>query len=347
MQVLDTQSFSNEDTGMCFDTRDRLYATNWTASSISVFSRQAALLYFPWGSGYASHPESCIFDADGDVYVGQADGGAQVLKFDANGQLLATYSPSREGRGTDWVDLASDQCTLYYTSEGPSVRRFDVCLNQQLADFSGPLPSSPCYAMRIRPNREVLAACSANVVRLDPDGGVLQTYPGQQYPLQPSFFFALNLDPDGTSFWTGDYATGQIYRIDIQSGTLIKSFPSNQNTTLAGLTIFGEITVAQPSPTPNGTGTPTPGSTSLPTATPPPTSTPSATPTQPPSATPTSPPSPTQTRTPTPVQSPNPTPRIIRALDPQQLSATGLVLLVLLVGIGRLWPALARRRARW
>jgi len=57
--------------------------------------------------------------------------------------------------------------------------------------------------------------------------------------------FALNLDPDGTSFWTGDLGgDNKVFRVDIASGAVLTSFNTLQagDNTLGGLTVFGEIT---------------------------------------------------------------------------------------------------------
>ena len=66
----------------------------------------------------------------------------------------------------------------------------------------------------------------------------------------------MNLDPDGTTFWTGDDETGEIYHVDIASGTVLSSFNSDPSTGLYGLSIVGGIVVSQPSITlapPTGT----------------------------------------------------------------------------------------------
>src|SRR2546426_2797495 len=71
-------------------------------------------------------PSSIAFDRDGNVYVGQADGTAAVLKFEGAGNLLATLHPAVGTRGTDHIDLSTDRCTLFYTS-----RTNDVLLGVQ------------------------------------------------------------------------------------------------------------------------------------------------------------------------------------------------------------------------
>jgi len=230
---------SNENTGMAFDSAGNLYGTGFSGS-ISKYDNVGNFIG-GFGSGFNSDPESIVRDATGNFYVGQADGARKVLKFDSSGAPLGSFSVATGPRGSDWIDLAADQCTLFYTSEGVLIRRFNVCTNTQLPDFAT-LPSTPSFALRIRPNGEVLVANSSAVRRLDSTGALMQTYtiPGT------SLLFALNLDPDGTSFWTADIFTGKIFRVDIASGTILTTFTAPPNPSVAGLAVFGEITAAIP-----------------------------------------------------------------------------------------------------
>jgi hypothetical protein len=173
----------------------------------------------------------------------------QVRRLSPSGALLGTFSPATENRGTDWIDLAADQCTLFYTSEGKLIKRFNVCTNTQLPDFAtlpiGGVPdSSAAYALRIRPNQEVLVAASQSVFRLDASGTIIQTYPKPAG--ETSILFALNQDADLTSFWTAGITTGNVYKIDIATGNQLISFNASAFVDVAGLTVFGEITAAQP-----------------------------------------------------------------------------------------------------
>jgi Bacterial Ig-like domain (group 3) len=254
LDTLDTTMGSSEDTGMAFDLVGNLYTTNFTANSMSKFNNSGGLIG-PFGGGFNNHPESVLVNAAGDFYVGQADGSHQVLKFNASGGLLGSFSPAIEARGTDWIDLAADQCTLLYTSEGKLIKRFNVCTNTQLSDFAtlpidGVNPESNpsgsvAYALRIRPNQEVMVAASQQVFRLNPSGAVIQTYPKPAG--ETSFLFALNLDADLTSFWTAGLHSGNVYKIDIATGAVLKSFNAGiLGPSLAGLTVFGEIVASQP-----------------------------------------------------------------------------------------------------
>jgi len=67
--------------------------------------------------------------------------------------------------------------------------------------------------------------------------------------------FALNLDPDGTSFWTAGYETGNIYRVDIATGAVLTTFNAPHYESVAGLAIYNEPTVGCPTCTSTSTTT--------------------------------------------------------------------------------------------
>src|SRR5205814_2722701 len=113
------------------------------------------------GSGYNCKPESIVFDASGSAYVGETGCSHAVLKFDAYGNLVATYSVATQTQGSDWIDLAPDQCTLYYTSQGSTVLRFNVCTNKQLSTFASGLNTA--LGIRVLPDNTVLVAEKNNI----------------------------------------------------------------------------------------------------------------------------------------------------------------------------------------
>jgi streptogramin lyase len=221
------------DTGMCFTAGGDLLGTNFS-NTVSRWDATGALV----ASAFINHGgtnESCTLDASGNIFVGDASAAA-FYEFDSSGALINTFSVATEDRGTDWLDLSKDQHTMLYTSEGSSILRFDTASNTQLSDFATGL-AAPCYALRIRSNGEVMVACDSTVYRLDAAGTILQTY-------TPSGgLFALNLDPDGTTFWTATIS-GTIYRIDIATGAVVTTFVSNTNTGLFGLAVVGELRAA-------------------------------------------------------------------------------------------------------
>ena len=239
LDTLETTSGSDEDTGMCFDASGNLYSTNFEANTMSKFDSNGNLLMASFGSGFETNPESCVFNVAGNVFVGQADGSGKILEFNPSGEPLASFAPERQDRGTDWIDLAADGCTIHYTSEGSSIKAFNVCTNEQLPDVATGLPG-PCYGHRILSDGSELVACSRVVEHVSPTGEILHTYePGG------SVLFALNLDPDGTSFWTADLPSGEIWRIDIATGEVLTHFNAAAPVDVAGLTVVGELTCAR------------------------------------------------------------------------------------------------------
>jgi DNA-binding beta-propeller fold protein YncE len=236
-----------EGDGMAFDASGNLYATSgFAANTVVKFDNNGALINANFGSGYNSHPESIVVDNTNHVlYIGQADGTGNILKFDLSGNPLGSFAPSRQNRGTDWVDLEANGHIIRYTSEGNEIRRFDVSTNTQLTPFATGLPASPAYAHRILPNGGELVAATSEIIQLNPAGNVVKTYT----LANTSLLFAINLDPDGKSFWTADYLNGTVFKIDIATGAIDLQF--NAFTTgvplgsgpLGGLALFGEACV--------------------------------------------------------------------------------------------------------
>ncbi|GAN32216.1 MAG: hypothetical protein DYG83_12230 [Candidatus Brocadia sp. AMX2] len=237
-------------TGCAFNNAlDKLYTTDFSSNVVVVYDiahpHNILQTINTTGAGTASN-ESILFDNAGNFYVGHADGNGDIQKYDAAGNLLDAYDVATEDRGSDWIDLSSDQHTMFYTSEGRLVKRYDVASKTQLADFAD-VGVRPCYALRLLPPGDgsggLLVAATGDIRRLDGAGNIIQTYdaPGEDC------WFALNLDPNGTSFWSGDFCSSNFYRFNIATGA-IEVGPINTGTggsTLFGICVAGEITVAK------------------------------------------------------------------------------------------------------
>jgi hypothetical protein len=113
--------------------------------------------------------------------------------------------------------------------------------NTQLADFASGL-GGPAYALRILTDGGVLVATTGDVKRLDNTGAIVQTYD----VLGENQWFALNLNPDGNSFWSGNFDSGNAYEFDIASGAMTQMINTGAPGQFFGLAIFGEPTVGDP-----------------------------------------------------------------------------------------------------
>ena len=242
IQTLNNGLGSTFTTGGMFDAAGNFYVTTFGSNVVSKFDNNGSLVNGSFMIGCNADCESITRDQSGNAYVGHADGTGDIRKYDiATGAFITSFSPTVSPRGTDWVDLAADQHTIFYTSEGGLIRRFDTATNTQLSNFNAIDAGSNMFALRILADGGVLVAHTADVLRYDSNGVLVHTYTFAH----SGTLFALNLDPDGTSFWTGDLGgDNKVFRIDIATGAVITSFNTLQagDNTLAGVTVFGEIT---------------------------------------------------------------------------------------------------------
>jgi len=220
-------------TGMAFDKSGDLFVTNFGAGTVSEFNNTGTLVNATFVSGISS-PEAIVFDNAGNMYVTSV-GRTGITEYNTGGSLINTFIA---GTRTDWMDLASNQKTMNFTDESGAIHVLDLSTNTTKADLITGLGGGA--ALRILSDGSILlAAEDAGIVdRVLPNGTVSQTYSAAGI----GFPFALNLDPDGTSFWTAD-PNGTIARIDIGSGSTLTEFNSGSSQTY-GLTVFGEITQA-------------------------------------------------------------------------------------------------------
>ena len=231
VQTLNT-TLGGYTTGMALDTGNNLYVTNFSNNSVSKFDNNGNLIGL-FGSGYST-PESIVFDNQSNVYVGSLGNG--IRKYDYNGAFLGTLFSGR----TDFFDIQADQCTALITQEGSSILTHNLCTNTSLPDFASGI-SGNAYALRIRTNGDVMLADGSVIRRFNSAGAEIMTYDATG----ENSWFALNLDPDGTTFWSADFSSANVYRFDIATGAVVSSFNTGTgNQTVFGLAIAGEITVA-------------------------------------------------------------------------------------------------------
>ena len=214
--------------GMAFDAAWNLYVARWCTDPNCTSTGNAVEKYDTLGlsqgavgSNFNCGPHTIDFDAAGAVYVGQAGCNRTILKFAPGASTpAAEYTVAQENQGVFWMDLAPDGCTMFYTSAGPNVKRFNVCTNTQLADFNaGSLPGPFTHDLRVLPDGGVIVANANVVTRLDASGAVVRTY---EVP-ENTLWAGLDLVGDGT-FWVGNYFTSTIYRFNLDTGAQLASF---------------------------------------------------------------------------------------------------------------------------
>jgi hypothetical protein len=211
--------------GMAFDAAGNLYVARWCigpcigGNTVERFS-STGLPAGTLSADYNCGPHAIVFDRAGAAYVGQAGCTGAILKI-VPGQPAVSYAVAPEGQGSFWIDLAPDGCTMFYTSTGPNVKRFNVCTNQQLANFTAsPLPGGVAHDLRVLPDGGVIVSSGEVIVRLNASGAAVQMY---GIPGEASLWAGLELAGDGT-FWAGNYQTSNVYRFDLATGAVRASF---------------------------------------------------------------------------------------------------------------------------
>ena len=222
---------------------ERLFTTNYTHSKVVIFEpgMEEQTVHADETSP-GGHSGAIVFDADGNFFVGHPDGNHLIHKYDDSGMLIDAFEVAVEDRGTNWIDLAADQNVIYYTSEGRAIQRYDTTARQQLEGFAKLPGEGHAFALRLLPPGDgsggMLVADEHRIVRLDDQGAVVQTYDDEG---QDSWF-ALNLDPNGRSFWAADSETDLLYRFSISGGEIERKFQAGEGGSIFGVCLKGELT---------------------------------------------------------------------------------------------------------
>jgi hypothetical protein len=226
--------------GMAFDAAGNLYVTRWCAppgctggESVEVYSN-LGVSAGRFGGPYNCAPHAIVFDALGAAYVGLAGCTGAIVRM-TPGMAPVSFPVAPDNQGAFWIDLAPDGCTMFYTSWGPNVERYDVCAGAQLADFNQtPLPGGATQDLRVLADGGVLVSSGEVIARLDSAGHVVQTY---GIPGEPSLWSGVDLVGDGT-FWAGNYRTSNVYRFDLASGAVRGQFnPGSPAQTVVGIRV--------------------------------------------------------------------------------------------------------------
>ena len=189
------------------------------------------------------NPLSLVFDNQGNLYVGQQTT-PYIAEFSPTGQRLPDIGPLQtELLGDDWIDLAATSApsttpprarTSSSTTSAPT-RRARSSTRRHCRDKA--------FELRILQNGDVLVADSDADYLLDQNGNVIQTYPCSSMNGCADGLFAVAVDPSGTSFWTADQNTGDIWQINLATGAVMQTITTNSGL-LFGLSVDDMSTVA-------------------------------------------------------------------------------------------------------
>ena len=242
--------------GCGFDLGYRFFGTNFASTLVDRYSIDNAhpiVEKIPSHTG-ASGAQSVAFDGTTTLYIGYAGGvlggNGTIEKWTKDlttGKygFSASFTVPVDNSGPGWIDLASDGHTIFYTSQGATIRKFDTSTltASTYATLSG--GSVTLYAIRILPPGDgtagVLVAGQSEVKLVTSSGGVTKIKFGSNGNLQ-----ALTLDPSNpaTTFWVGDASTNAFFRYNVATGQQV-SLNTGSGTTLGGICVDGGFSAAE------------------------------------------------------------------------------------------------------
>jgi hypothetical protein len=169
--------------GCAFDSAYRFFGTNFTNTIVDQYSIDATyglagtnglVGKFATGGGTSTLNESIAFDGQGNFFVGH-EGGSKALEkwtrtaLNANPpvsygpyQLTNSWTPPQlqlENSGVDWLDVAQDGHTIFYTSKGRKIFMFDTTaatpqavVYADLSLLGGNVSKGKLFAIRVVPS---------------------------------------------------------------------------------------------------------------------------------------------------------------------------------------------------
>lgn len=226
-QLMQTVPGTGGAQSLCFDPSGE----HLILPGVGLFDSFGNLLPSKWssvptlGSNSVGIGHRCVGDGFGHVFLSSTGfPHFSITEYDLQGNVIQTLNVSPTGVSPLGIDLAPDECTLYYgTYGGGALGRFDVCTNS---------PDQPVLLhddvddLRVLPNWQLITLGDLYIA--GPARYTLPLYYGYGVNGQ---LRTLSLDPDGTSFWvccksSADGRPNAAFRFDITSGQLLSYMPS-------------------------------------------------------------------------------------------------------------------------
>ncbi|MBN8596026.1 MAG: PKD domain-containing protein [Anaerolineae bacterium] len=289
-QRIDVMNVGFRMTGLAdcdFDPAGNLYIATGGGGQVIRFSgpQFPRVNLGPWGT-YDAGPQSIWFDNSFGAYIGLANGTQDIVYRRDLPPVDRSFDVGLENGGANWVNNGptGQSNIIAYTSNGITIRRYDVGADAQALDFgslaSGDIAQDFDYGSGQSPyNISVIVTRGRDVVAMDSSGTLGASIADAT---NAQGWFSVDADPSETLlpypfFWAADITTDSIYRF--REGTPVQEQrirPDAEIGQLIGMCVYDDD---DPSALPQPTPTPLPSQTPVPTETPTPlpTATPTAT----------------------------------------------------------------------
>jgi len=169
-------------------------------------------------------------------------GDGHVFRFTPDGKLIKEYGTETHGGmggflGVTMSTLSSDEKTLVYTSEtGTRLMRYDLVNDRQLPDLQAVMPPFPpgpppmFFGMAYGKDGLVYALRGGSIHLVDAAGVTTR-----QIPLEGFGWALIELAADGRHAFVSNFFTGEVAKIDLQSGAKVGSIATQAPKAVAGI----------------------------------------------------------------------------------------------------------------
>jgi len=172
-------------------------------------------------------------------------GDGHVFRFTADGKLVKEYGTETHGGmggflGVTMSALSPDEKTLVYTSEtGTRLMRYDLVNDRQLPDLQSILPPFPpgpppmFFGMAYGEDGIAYVLRGGSIHLVDAAGVTTR-----QIPLEGFGWALIELASDGRHAFVSNFFTGEVAKVDLQSGAKVGSIATQAPRAVAGLTEY-------------------------------------------------------------------------------------------------------------
>ncbi len=239
-QLLQTVAGSSGAGPLCFNPD----GTRLIVPGVGLFDSSGNLLQSNWAS--VTNAERCVADGSGNVYVGGGvpQSSYTITKDDLKGSVIHTFNLALSATRPLAMDLAPDECTVYYGGWVPPAGngQLNVCTNSASGD--------PWFAddVRVLPNWQVLVTDDFAWGLADASGQFIRSVNEQSWTgcINCYQLYSMSLDPDNTSFWVSaipNQGPTGVFRFDINSGRLLSQWAGSGQIAVYGPPLLGNANV--------------------------------------------------------------------------------------------------------
>jgi len=168
-----------------------------------------------WSGAQRDNVLSLAYASNGNLYALTFN--SDVIEFSADSS--STRRIALPGVGFPvaiaGIDLAGDNCTLYYFDHGATIQRYDICSGNALAPL---VPGRAFESFRVLADGGVVAARNKSLEFYDRDGHLLKSIVVTGAPA-----VSISFDADPAYVWAG--VPQFIAKVRISDGTIVRSFP--------------------------------------------------------------------------------------------------------------------------